>query len=177
MPPPRRGSGGIKRWSASVVRPSVRLSVCLMSRTSALTRKPKGLGRRNYAQGYPRSHATPTPTSRSKVKSQGGAGAYCGGHLAAQLVNFVILLVFIVCMLSILFILLYLLPLDGDHRSGLSFLRHSCCIWAKLSWTFCDPPIEGPVGDRSALEDRIRWWSINPAEGHVRVALASVFCR
>jgi len=24
-----------------------------------------------------------------KVKSQGGAGAYCGGHLAAQLVNFV----------------------------------------------------------------------------------------
>jgi len=41
-------------------------SVCLMSRTSALTRKPKGLGRRNFAQGYLRSHATPTPTSRSK---------------------------------------------------------------------------------------------------------------
>ena len=40
---------------------TVRLSVCLMSRTSALTRKPKGLGRRNFAQGYPRSHATPTP--------------------------------------------------------------------------------------------------------------------
>jgi len=39
-----------------VRRPSVRLSVCLMSRTSALTRKPKGLGRRNFAQGYPRSH-------------------------------------------------------------------------------------------------------------------------
>jgi len=52
-----------------------------MSCTSALTRKPKGQGRRNFAQGYPRSHATPT------VKSQGhGAGAYCGGHLAAQLV-------------------------------------------------------------------------------------------
>jgi len=50
-------------------------SVCLMSRTSALTRKPKGLGRRNFAQGYPRSHATPTPTSRSKgqkSRSQGG---------------------------------------------------------------------------------------------------------
>ena len=70
MPPPRRG-GGIKRWSASVVR----LSVCLMSRTSAVTRKPKGLGRRNFAQGYPRSHATPTPTSRSKgQKSRWGGG-------------------------------------------------------------------------------------------------------
>ena len=46
-PRPRRGGGGggIKRSSASVVRPSV----CLMSRTSALTRKPKGLGRRNFA--------------------------------------------------------------------------------------------------------------------------------
>jgi len=69
MPPPRRG--GIKRWSASVVR----LSVCLMSRTSALTRKPKGPGRRNFAQGYPRLHATPTQTSRSKgQKSRWGGG-------------------------------------------------------------------------------------------------------
>ena len=53
----------------SSVRPS------LMSRTSALTRKPKGLGRRNFAQGYPRSHGTPTPTSRSKgqkSRSRGG---------------------------------------------------------------------------------------------------------
>jgi len=58
--------GGIMRWSASGVRLSVCLSVRLMSCTSALTRKPKGLGRRNFAQGYPRSHATPTPTSRSK---------------------------------------------------------------------------------------------------------------
>ena len=33
------------------------------------------------------AHATPTPTSRSKGQSQShGAGAYCGGHLAAQLV-------------------------------------------------------------------------------------------
>ena len=65
------GGGGIKRWSASVVR----LSVCLMSRTSALTRKPKGLGRRTFAQGYPRSHATPTPTAGSKgqkSRSRGG---------------------------------------------------------------------------------------------------------
>ena len=66
---------GIRRSSASVVRPSVRPSVCLMSRTSALTRKPKGLGRRNFAQGHPRSHATPTPTSRSKgQKSRWGGG-------------------------------------------------------------------------------------------------------
>jgi len=46
-----------------------------MSRTSALTRKPKGLGRRNFAQGYPRSHETPTSTSRSKgqkSRSRGG---------------------------------------------------------------------------------------------------------
>ena len=27
-----------------------------------------------------------------KVKSQGGAGAYCGGHLAAQLVIIIIIL-------------------------------------------------------------------------------------
>ena len=82
--PTPQGGGGIKRSSASVVCPSV----CLMSRTSALTRKPKGLGRRNFAQGYPRSHATPTPTSRSKGQKSrsAGAGAYCGGHLATQLV-------------------------------------------------------------------------------------------
>jgi len=70
-PRPRRGGGSIRRSSASVVHPSV----CLMSRTSALTRKPKGLGRRNFAQGYPRSHATPTPSSRSKgQKSRWGGG-------------------------------------------------------------------------------------------------------
>ena len=73
MPRPRRGGGGIRRSSASVVRPSVRLSICLMSRTSA-TRKPKGLGRRNFAQGYPRSHATPTPTSRSKGQKSRSRG-------------------------------------------------------------------------------------------------------
>ena len=70
MPPPRGHNAVI-----GVRRPSVCPSVCLMSRTSALTRKPKGLGRRNFAQGYPRSHATPTPTSRSegqKSRSRGG---------------------------------------------------------------------------------------------------------
>jgi len=50
-------------------------SVCLMLHTSALTRTPKGLRRRNFAQGYPRSHATPTPTSRSTgQKSRWGGG-------------------------------------------------------------------------------------------------------
>ena len=70
MPPPRGHNAVI-----GVRRPSVRLSVRLISRTSALTRKPKGLGWRNFAQGYPRSHATPTPTSRSKgqkSRSRGG---------------------------------------------------------------------------------------------------------
>jgi len=65
--------GGHRRPSS--VRLSVRPSVCLMSRTSALTRKPKGIGRRNFSQGYPRSHATPTPTSMSKgqkSRSRGG---------------------------------------------------------------------------------------------------------
>ena len=75
MPPPRRGDGGIKRSSASVVR--------LMSRTSALTRKSKGLGRRNFAQGYPRSHATPTPTSRSKGQKSRSRGQQGRGHIVA----------------------------------------------------------------------------------------------
>ena len=57
-----------------VRRPSVSPSVCLMSRTSALTRKPKGPGRRNFAQGYPRSHATPTPTPRSKGQKSKSRG-------------------------------------------------------------------------------------------------------
>ena len=65
-----RRLGGIMRWSASVVRPFV----CLMSRTSALTRKPKGIGRRNFEQGYPRSHATTTPTSRSKGQKSRSRG-------------------------------------------------------------------------------------------------------
>ena len=89
MPPPRRGGALSGHRRPSSVRPSVCLSVCLMSRTSALTRKPKGLGRRNFAQEYPRSHVTPTPTSRTKGQKSRSAGAvaYCGGHLAAQLVQ------------------------------------------------------------------------------------------
>ena len=73
MPPPRRGAGAL----SGDRRPS---SVCLMSRTSALTRKPKALGSRNFAQGYPRSHATPTPTSRSKGQKSRSRGR---GHIVA----------------------------------------------------------------------------------------------
>ena len=76
--------GGIMRWSASVVRPSVRPSVRLMSRTSALTRKPKGLGDETLHRGTPGHMRLPRRHQGQKVKSQGGAGAYCGGHLAAQ---------------------------------------------------------------------------------------------
>ena len=78
MPPHRRG-GGIKRSSASVVHPSDVAYIGSNQKTK----------RRHFAQGYPRSHATPTPTSRSKVQKSrsAGAGAYCGGHLAAQLVK------------------------------------------------------------------------------------------
>jgi len=41
------------------------------------------------------AHATPTLTSRSKGQSH-GAGAYCGGHLAAQLV-FVVTVIHFLC--------------------------------------------------------------------------------
>jgi len=73
--------GGHRRLS------SVCPSVCLMSRTSALTRIPKSPGRRNFAQGYPGHMRLPHRLQGQKVKSQGGAGAYCGGDLAAQLVE------------------------------------------------------------------------------------------
>jgi len=51
---------------------SVRLSVCLMSRTSALTRKPKGLGRRNFAQGYPGHMRLPHRLQGQKSRWGGG---------------------------------------------------------------------------------------------------------
>jgi len=66
-----------------------RPSVCPSDVAYIGSNSKKGLGRRNFAQGYPRSHATHTPTSRSKCqKSRSRGVAYCGGHLAAQLVNF-----------------------------------------------------------------------------------------
>ena len=58
-----------------------------MSRTSALTRKPKGLGRRNFDRGTPGHMRLSHRLQGQKVKSQGVVGAYCGGHLAAQLVS------------------------------------------------------------------------------------------
>ena len=110
MPRPRRGCGGIRRSSASVVRLSVSPSVCLMSRTSVLTRKPKGLGRRNFPHGYPRSHATPTPTLRSKGQKSKWGGAYCGGDLAAQLVIIILILNFTKSLISKIYCNIYVSP-------------------------------------------------------------------
>ena len=62
------GGGGIKRSSTSVVRPSV--SVCLMSRTSALTRKPKGQDETLH-RGTPGHMRLPHRLQDQKVKSQG----------------------------------------------------------------------------------------------------------
>jgi len=45
-----------------------------MSRTSALTRKPKGLGRRNFAQGTPGHMRLLQRLQGQKVKSQGQQG-------------------------------------------------------------------------------------------------------
>ena len=42
--------------------------------TSALNSKTKRPRRRNFAQGYPRSYATPTPTSRSKGQKSRSLG-------------------------------------------------------------------------------------------------------
>ena len=55
----------------SFVRPSVRL----MSRTSALTRKPKGLGRRNFAPLVTCDSHTDIKVKRSKVKVTGSISA------------------------------------------------------------------------------------------------------
>ena len=73
-PRPRREGGGIRRSSASVVRPSVCLSDVAYIGSNSKTKRP--IGRRNFAQQrYPRSHATPTLTSRSKgQKSRWGGG-------------------------------------------------------------------------------------------------------
>jgi len=79
MPPPRRGGGGgIRRSSASVVRLSDVAYICSNSKTKR-PRKTK------LCTGVPQ--VTCDSHTDSTFKSQGhGAGAYCGGHLAAQLV-------------------------------------------------------------------------------------------
>jgi len=66
------GGGGIRRSSASVVRQSVCPSDVAYIGSNSKTKRPR---KTNFAQGYPRSHATPTPTSRSKgqkSRSRGG---------------------------------------------------------------------------------------------------------
>ena len=77
MPPPRRG-GGIKRSSASV-----RLSDVAYIGSNSKTKRPRKTKLCTGVTCY--SHTD------FKVKSQGhGAGAYCGGHLAAQLVIIIV---------------------------------------------------------------------------------------
>jgi len=54
-----------------------------------LTLKPKGLEDETLRRGTPGHMRLPHRLQGQKVKSQGHwAGAYCGGHLAAQLVVF-----------------------------------------------------------------------------------------
>ena len=63
---PRTG-GGIKRSSASVVRPS---DVAYIGSNSK-TKRPR---KTKLCTGYPRSHATPTPTLRSKGQKSRSRG-------------------------------------------------------------------------------------------------------
>ena len=75
--PPRRG--GIKRWSASIVRPSVRLSDVAYIGSNSKTKRPR---KTKLCTVVPQ--VTCDSHTDFKVKSQGhGAGAW---HLAAQLV-------------------------------------------------------------------------------------------
>jgi len=157
MPPPRRGAGAL---SGDRRPSSVRLSVCLMSRTSALTRKPKGLERRNFAQGYPRSHATPTPTSRSKgQKSRSrGAGAYCGGHLAAQLVTLNFLTKFVA-----FYLLAFHMAGESDRRSYIHLWCHCLRFWKvslKISWPQSQVNVDQPWAESSTQVHIGEWAGI-----------------
>ena len=77
MPPPRREAGALGgHGHTSSVRPS------------ALTRKPRPRKTKLCTGGTPGHMRLPHRLQGQKVKSQGhGAGAYCGGHLAAHLVS------------------------------------------------------------------------------------------
>ena len=79
MPPPvGGGDGGIKRSSASV-----RLSDVAYIGSNSKTKRPR---KTKLCTGVPQ--VTCDSHTDFKVKRQGhGAGAYCGGHLAAQLVK------------------------------------------------------------------------------------------
>jgi len=88
MPPPRRGGGGIKRSSASVVR----LSDVAYIGSNSKTKRPR---KTKLHRGTPGHMRLPHRLQGQKVKSQGHrAGAYCGGHLATQLVSKALLLHF-----------------------------------------------------------------------------------
>ena len=69
-----------------VRRPSVRPSVCLSDvayiGSNSKTKRPMKM---KLCTGVPQ--VTRDSHTDFKVKSQGGAGAYCGGDLAAQLVS------------------------------------------------------------------------------------------
>ena len=93
MPPPRRGGralGGHRRLSS--VCPSVCLSDVAYIGSNSKTKRPRKT--KLYTGVYPRSHATLTPTSRSKGQKSRWGGAYSGGDLAAQLVCYACLINF-----------------------------------------------------------------------------------
>jgi len=84
MPPPVGGGGGAGALSGDRRLSSVCLSDVAYIGSNSKTKRPR---KTKLCTGYPRSHATPTPTSRPKgQKSRSRGGAYCGGHIAAQLV-------------------------------------------------------------------------------------------
>ena len=93
MRPPRRGGGRGIRWSsASVVRPS---DVAYIGSTSK-TKRPR---KTKLCTGVPQ--VTCDSHTDFKVKCQGhGAGAYCGGHLAAQLVIIIIIIYYVLLVTS-----------------------------------------------------------------------------
>jgi len=64
------------------VRPSVRLSDVAYIGSNSKNKRPR---KTKLCTGVPQ--VTCDSHTDFKVKSQGGAGAYCGGHLAAQLVS------------------------------------------------------------------------------------------
>ena len=83
MPPPRKGGAlsGDRRLS------SIRLSDVAYIGSNSKTKRPR---KTKLCTGVPRPGHMRLPhrLQGQKVKSQGhGAGAYCGGHLAAQLVS------------------------------------------------------------------------------------------
>jgi len=73
MPPPRRGGGGALSGDRrpSSVCPSVCLSDVAYIGSNSKTKRPR---KTKLCTGVPRSHATPTPTSRSKGQKSRSRG-------------------------------------------------------------------------------------------------------